>query len=139
MRPLVVFLIVILSLISVHSQQFYSLNAMEDSQGNTQLFYRLGDVSFSYNPICKFNTNTFEDSLLISAFYGNYPGGELSKTVTDFEFFPDDETNFINVGEQVNPDNHLYIARNDSQVYGGFSEEFRFVDISPNKIRKKCL
>ena len=44
----------------------------------------------------------------------NYPSGEIAKSVLDYEFFPNDENNFMNVGYEINPDNHSYIARNDT-------------------------
>ena len=71
----------------------------------------------------------YRKQLLIQAFYSNFPGGELAKAVWDFEFFPNDVDNFMNVGYEINPDNHAYIARNDSIVFGGF-EGYWKVDIS---------
>ncbi|HQI41533.1 MAG: hypothetical protein B6D44_11040 [Ignavibacteriales bacterium UTCHB2] len=110
------------------SQQFISLDGIEDSQGNSLLFYRLG-YDYLFSPVYKFNTQTSDESLIMQAFYSNYPGGTLAKSVNDFEFFPDDEDNFMNVGFEINPDNHAYIARNDSIVFSGFSG-FDRVDIS---------
>lgn len=125
-------LFVLLSLFlfnSLFAQQFHSLDGIEDTQGNSILLYRFGENYFPFNPVYKFNANTLEETLLIQAFYSSYPSGALAKAVNDFEFFPSDEINFMNVGYEINPDNHSYIARNDSIVFGGFSS-FERVDIS---------
>ena len=129
MKSLIVFLLIVFLAISVYPQQLHSLDGIEDEQGNTQLLYRLGEQFDIYNPVYKFNTNTLQESLLIQAFYYNFPGGDLAKAVLDFEFFPNDENNFMNVGYEINPDNHSYIARNDTIVFGGFNG-FTGVDIS---------
>jgi len=113
----------------LHSQQFHSLDGIEDAQGNTLLLYRYGSNHYSFNPIYKLNTSTLEESLMINAFYNTFPGGDLAKAVNDFEFFPNDVNNFMNVGYEINPDNHSYIARNDTIVFGGI-DGFERVDIS---------
>ena len=135
MKCLIVFLFIVFSTVSFYPQQFHSLDGIEDEQGNTQLLYRLGEQFYIYNPIYKFNTNTLEESLLIQAFHSNFPGGELAKAVLDFEFFPNDANNFMNVGYEINPDNHSYIARNDTIVFGGISG-FDAVDISKQNSQK---
>ncbi|MDY0081983.1 MAG: hypothetical protein RBR74_02255 [Ignavibacteriaceae bacterium] len=101
------------------SQQFSSLDGVEDNQGNSLLLYRIGGPGSLFNPVYKFNTQTLDESLIMQAFYSNYPGGTLAKSVNDFEFFPDDADNFMNVGFEINPDNHAYIARNDSMYSAG--------------------
>ena len=113
----------------IYPQQFHSLEGIEDGQGNTLLLYRLGEDFFPYNPVYKFNTQTLSETPLIQAYYINHPSGEIAKAVWDFEFFPVDENNFMNVGFEINPDNHSYIARNDSIVFGGVYG-FIKVDIS---------
>lgn len=88
------------------SQQFSSLDGIEDNQDNSLLLYRLGEPGSLYNPVNKFNTQTLDESLIMQAYYSNYPGGTLAKSVNDFEYFPDDANNFMNVGFKINPDNH---------------------------------
>ena len=41
----------------------------------------------------------------------------------------------MNVGYEINPDNHSYIARNDTIVFGGF-DGFTKVDISKQNPQK---
>jgi hypothetical protein len=134
-RKLALVLLVICSITSLYSQQFHSLDGIETSSGQTILLYRLGGDYYIYNPVYKLNTNTFDESLLIDAFYSNFPSGELAKSVLDFEFFPKDENNFMNVGNEINPDNHSYIARNDTIVFGGI-DGFTKVDISKQDVQK---
>ena len=129
MKNLLFVLLVLSSLTSVYSQQFHSLDGIEDDQGNTLLLYRLGQEFFFYNPVYKLNTFSLSEEILIQAYYSNFPSGELAKAVWDFEFFPGDENNFMNVGYEINPDNHPYIARNDTIVFGGFDGYWK-VDIS---------
>ncbi len=121
-------LLVLLSAVIIRSQSFHSLDGIENQQGQTVLLYRLGSAYYPYNPVYKFNSSDLSEELIINAFFINYPSGVLAKAVWDFEFFPD-KTNFMNVGEEINPDNHSYIARNDSIVFGGIGGYYR-VDIS---------
>jgi hypothetical protein len=109
-------------------QSFHSLDGFESQTGETFLLYRLGSDYFPYNPVYKLNTSDLSEELIIDAYNNYFPGGQLAKAVWDFEFFPD-KTNFMNVGYQINPDNHSYIARNDSIVFGGIGGYYR-VDIS---------
>jgi len=127
--------LVLFILTTTYSQQFNSLDGIEDSQGNTILLYRYGSNYFLFNPIYKLNTSSLDEALLIQAYYNTFPGGDLAKAVNDFEFFPNDENNFMNVGYEINPDNHSYIARNDSIVYGEI-EGFERVDISKQDPQK---
>ncbi len=68
------------------------------------------------------------EELIIQAYDYNFPQSQLAKAVLDFEFFPSGE-DFVNCGFVIYPDNHSYIARNDSIVYGGMSG-FDRIDIS---------
>ena len=52
-----------------------------------------------------------------------------TRSVQDFEFFPDDTTSFINCGFGMMPDNIAFVAYNDSSV-AGFQSPFYYVDIS---------
>ena len=79
-------------------------------------------------PLYKLNTSDLSEELIIDAYNNYFPSGQLAKAAWDFEYFPD-KTNFMNVGYQINPDNHSYIARNDSIVFGGI-EGYNRVDIS---------
>jgi hypothetical protein len=109
-------------------QSIHSLDGFESQTGETFLQYRLGSDYFPYNPVYKLNTSDLSEELIIDAYNNYFPGGQLAKAVWDFEYFPD-KTNFMNVGYQINPDNHSYVARNDSIVFGGIGGYYR-VDIS---------
>lgn len=128
-------LLSLLLCLSIFPQQFHSLDGIENSNGQTILLYRLGSNFFPYNPVYKYNTQSSDESLLMQAYSNNYPGGEISKAIWDFEFFPANADNFMNVGYEINPDNHGYIARNDTIVFGGFDEYIR-VDISKQDPQK---
>jgi hypothetical protein len=119
-------------LTSSYPQFFHSLDGIENQNGNTELLYRLGDGYYSYNPVYSFNVITQVETLLMAAYYNSYPGGTDAKSVEDFEFFPGDANNFMNVGIRIYPDNHSYIARNDSIVFGGFGG-LTNVDISKQR------
>src|SRR4030065_1697623 len=110
------------------AQQFHSLEGIEDSQGNTILLYRLGTQYYYFNPIYKMNLKTGFENLIMDAYDNMYPGGEVAKAVLDYEFFPNDTANFVNCGYMILPDNHGYIARNDSVVLGGMSG-FALIDM----------
>ena len=129
MKKLLFVLLFLCSFASIYSQQFHSLDGIEDQQGNTLLLYRLGDQFYFFNPVYKLNTQSLSETLLMQAFFINYPSGDIAKAVWDFEFFPGDENNFMNVGYEINPDNHAYIARNDTIVANGFDGYWK-VDIS---------
>jgi len=120
---------------TTYSQQFHSLDGIESPTGQTLLLYRLGSNFFPYNPIYKFNTETSDESLIMQAYSTNYPGGEIAKGVWDFEFFINDTDNFVNVGLEIFPDNHGFIARNDSIVFGNIGE-CRRIDISKQNSQK---
>ncbi len=111
------------------SQTFHSLDGIEDQQGNTHLIYRLGSQGFHYSPVYKYDVNSGTETFIMEAYYNSYPGSQTAKAVLDFEFFPNQSENFMNVGYTIYPDNHSYIARNDTVVYGGMGGYYR-VDIS---------
>jgi len=134
MKKLIIFFSLFL-LLPIYSQQFHSLTGIEDKNGSTILLYRSGSQYYSYNPIYKFNTQSLSESLLIQAYSINYPSGELSKAVLDFEFFSNSETDFMNVGFEINPDKHSFIARNDTIIFGR-GENFIKVDISKQNSQK---
>jgi hypothetical protein len=134
-QRLVFGILIFCSLTSLYPQQFHSLDGIESSDGQTILLYRLGSNFFPYNPIYKFNTETSNEALIMQAYSTNYPGGEIAKGVWDFEFFINDTDNFINVGLEIFPDNHGFIARNDSIVFGNIGE-CRRIDISKQNSQK---
>jgi len=137
MRILTLIIFIFNFSLSIYSQQFHSLTGVENAFNKTYLIYRLGsDYQMQYNPIYKFDTETKAQQLIMYAYRAHYPGGELAKNVNDFEFFPNDANNFINVGMTIAPDNHGYIARNDSTRFGS-TFEFDLVEISqqnPSKV-----
>ena len=119
-KLLVLFLIVAVN--SNYSQQFSNLNGIEDEQGNTLLLYSFGvDIYGQYSPVFKFNTLTSQESKIMDAYSiqidtFNYMG----KSVSDYEFFNNDTSNFINVGATLNMDLLGYAARNDSILFTDF-------------------
>jgi hypothetical protein len=119
----------------LHSQQFHSLDGVEDTQGNTLLIYRLGSEQYHTNPIFKLNAHTGYEQKIMEAHEIYYPIGADIKTVVDFEFFPGDTANFMNIGDIIFMDYGSYIAKNDSLVFGHFSP-FDRVDISKQDPQK---
>jgi len=120
----------------IFAQQFHSLDGIEDSEGNTLLLYRLGSQYSYFNPVYKMNVKTGYEKMIMDAYDIMYPGSELAKAVLDYEFFPNDTANFVNCGYMIYPDNHGYIARNDSGVLGGMFN-FELIEVSkqnPNKV-----
>ena len=120
----------------LHSQQFHSLDGIESTSGQTILLYRLGTEQYNSNPIFKFNLQTGYEQQIMDAHEIYFPVGADIKTVNDYEFFPGDTANFINVGDLIFMDYSFYIAKNDSVVFSHFAPYYR-VDISkqnPEKI-----
>ena len=113
----------------LHSQQFHSLDGIESPIGQTILLYRLGTDQYNSNPIFKLNLQTGYEQQIMDAHEIYFPVGADIKTVNDYEFFPGDTANFINVGDRIYMDYGSYIARNDSSVFGYFSPLYG-VDIS---------
>ena len=132
---LALILFVLFSSESVFSQQFHSLDGIESPGGQTLLIYRLGSDQFIYNPIFKFNVKTGYEQQIMDAHSIIYQVGADIKSVTDFEFFPGDTANFMNVGDQIYMDYGSYVARKDSIVFGYYSP-FLKVDISKQNPQK---
>lgn len=127
-----IFLFVILGLLTdnIFSQTFLSLDGIEKSNNETILLYHFGSPDYQqYAPVYKYNVAAGSEQLIMDAYYMIPPGGELSRSVQDFEFFPNDTLNFINCGFEVHPDNHGFIALNDTVKYYGVPD-FIFTDIS---------
>ncbi len=122
-------ILTIFSMAASFPQQFRSLHGMENQNGETILTYRLGEGYFSYTNIFKFNTVSGTEEQIMTAYYNQFPGGELAKGILDYQFFPGDTENFMNVGYEINPDNHGFIARNDTIIHGSI-ESFTKVEIS---------
>ncbi|MGB9664033.1 MAG: T9SS type A sorting domain-containing protein [Ignavibacteria bacterium] len=86
----------------------------DDSTGNTHLIYRAGLGWFGYyHSIYHFDLSTMQDSLLIEAYYYDYPWGNLAVGIDDYEFWKNNPRFFIYGGVAINPDNHTYIWRFD--------------------------
>lgn len=113
----------------LYPQRFHSLDGIENHQNETLLLYRIGYDYFHYNPVVKLNTSTLQENYIMHAFYFYFPPAEQARAVYDFEFFPGDENNFVNTGYVIDPDNHLYIARNDTAVAWDIGD-FHRIDIS---------
>jgi len=136
MKSLLIVFFVLYSLTSLYPQQFHSLDGIESTSGQTILLYRLGSEQYQNNPIFKYNVQTGYEQQIIDAHEIYFPVGADIKTINDFEFFPGDTTNFINVGDLIFMDYSFYIAKNDSVVFSHFAPYYK-VDISkqnPEKI-----
>ncbi|MBK7630852.1 MAG: hypothetical protein IPJ23_09120 [Ignavibacteriales bacterium] len=118
MRKLVQVLLVISLITSIFPQQFHSLDGIESPDAQTILLYRFGSDQYIYNPVYKFNVQSSYEKQIIDAHSIIYPVGADIKSVADFEFFPGDTSNFINVGDLIYVDYGSYIARIDSLVFG---------------------
>jgi len=123
--------------ISVFPQQFSRLNGLEDPQGNTILLYSYGiDNSGRFSPVYKYNVDSEIETKIMDA-YSNVIDTSYtnSKTIGDYEFFPSDVNNFINVGLIFDATTQGYAARNDTITYTDWG--IFFVDISkqrPNQV-----
>ena len=128
---------VIISFTILHPQQFSRLNGLEDSQGNTILLYSLGiDNSGRFSPVYNYNVDSKIEAKIMDA-YSNVIDTSYtnSKTIGDYEFFPNDVNNFINVGLIFDAVTQGYAARNDTITYTDWG--IFFVDISkqhPNQV-----
>ncbi|MBK7228837.1 MAG: hypothetical protein IPH97_08220 [Ignavibacteriales bacterium] len=114
MRRVTLFLFIIFSITSLYSQQFHSLDGIESPAGQTILIYRLGSDQYIYNPIYKFNVQSSYEKPIMDAHSILYPSGTDIKSIWDFEFFQNDTSNFINIGDLIYVDYGSYIAKNDS-------------------------
>ncbi|HMN26375.1 MAG TPA: hypothetical protein PKE38_17845, partial [Ignavibacteriaceae bacterium] len=110
MKNLMLVFFSVYSLASLYPQQFHSLDGIESSNGQSILLYRLGNDYFPYNPVYKFNTQSRYEEKIMNAY-----SGLPSRTVADYEFFPNDTANFVSVGKWGMNIN-FYIARNDIDV-----------------------
>ena len=129
MKKLILVFFALYFFTSSYPQQFHSLDGIESPTGQTILLYRLGSELYHSNPIFKFNVQTGYEQQIMDAHEIYFPVGADVKTVNDFEFFPGDTSNFMNVGDRIYMDYGSYIARNDSSVFGYFSPLYG-VDIS---------
>ncbi len=109
-QRLVFGILIFCSLTSLYPQQFHSLDGIESSTGQTLLIYRLGLDNFLYNPVYKFGVQSGYEEKIMDAHSGI--GG---KSISDYEFFPNDTANFMDVGE-FGSNINFYIARNDMDV-----------------------
>jgi hypothetical protein len=123
--------------ISIFPQQFSRLNGLEDSQGNTILLYSYGiDNSGRFSSVYKYNVDSGIETKIMDA-YSNVVDTSYtnSKTIGDYEFFPSDINNFINVGLIFDAVTQGYAAKNDTITYTDWG--IFFVDISkqhPNQV-----
>ncbi|HEX9252910.1 MAG TPA: T9SS type A sorting domain-containing protein [Ignavibacteriaceae bacterium] len=130
-------LLSLLLCLSIFPQQFSRLNGLEDSQGNTILLYSLGiDNSGRFSPVYKYNVDSGIETKIMDA-YSNVIDTSYtnSKSIGDYEFFPNDVTNFINVGLIFDTFTQGYAARNDTITFTDWG--IFFVDISkqhPNQV-----
>jgi hypothetical protein len=130
MKNLFIILFVTVAFTLIHPQQFSRLNGLEDEQGNTILLYSFGnDMTGLYAPVYKYFVNTATETKIIDAYAQQIDTFNVNaKSVQDYEFFPNDINNFINVGLTLNIDVLGYAARNDTITFTDWA--FFFVDIS---------
>ena len=136
-RKLVLVFLLFCLLIPLYPQQFSRLNGLEDPQGQTILLYSFGnDMNGLYVPIFKYFVNTGIETQIIDAYSIQIDTFQYhAKSVSDYEFFPNDINNFINVGLTLDIDVLGYAARNDTTTYTNWG--IFFVDISkqhPNQV-----
>ena len=113
--------------IHISSQSFLSLDGIENLNSETILLFHYGDLNFrNYSPVYKFDVTSGYEKKLMDAYYLNESD---TRTVQDFEYFPNDTLDFINCGYGVMPDNYGYVAFIDSSVFG-FQQQFLYVNIS---------
>ena len=130
MKNLFIILFVTVAFTLIHPQQFSRLNGLEDGQGNTILLYSLGnDINGRYVPAYKYFINTGIEAKIIDAYSEQIDTFTVNaKSVQDYEFFPNNIFDFINVGLTINIDVLGYAARNDTITFTDWA--FFFVDIS---------
>ena len=123
----VIFILLFLSAEFSFSQCFLSLDGMETPEGKTILLYHSGNPDYrAYAPVYKYNVSTGFEKQIMDAFFVN---GSYTRSVQDFEFFPNDTSNFINCGFGMMPDDYGFVAYNDSSVFG-FQEILRYQVVS---------
>lgn len=129
-KKLAFILLVLSSITSLYPQQFSRLNGLEDLQGNTILLYSFGnDINGRYVPVYKYFVNTGIETKIIDAYSEQIDTFTVNaKSVIDYEFFPNDINNFVNVGLTINMDALGYAARNDTITFTDWA--FFIVDIS---------
>jgi hypothetical protein len=137
MKNLFIILFITVAYTLIHAQQFSRLSGLEDEQGNTILLYSFGnDMTGLYAPVYKYFVNTTTETKIIDAYAQQIDTFNVNaKSVIDYEFFPNDINNFINVGLTLNIDVLGYAARNDTTTFTDWA--FFFVDISnqhPNEV-----
>jgi len=126
-------IIVLLSAAALHSQNLphlFELRGLEDSLGNTHLFYRYGGTNTSCwkKDIYHLDLINNIDTLFISDFgYMGYPGSGCEGIyVYDYEFFNGDPTKFIYGGYNLWIDPLAIIVRYDGEIqipsFGGITD-----------------
>ncbi len=137
-RKLSLFLLVFCFITSIHPQQFSRLNGLEDAQGNTILLYSFGnDNDGLYAPVYKYFVNTGIETKIIDAYAQQIDTFNVNaKSVHDYEFFPNDINNFINVGLTYKY-RYARVMQREMTTITFTDWAFFFVDISkqhPNQV-----
>lgn len=114
-------LVLLSSLTLTSAQQFSKLRGIED-QDNTILMYSLGQDSYGqFSSVYKFDVTSGVETKIIEAFSMQIDTFTFAgKSVNDYEFFPNDTSNFINVGATFGIDILGYAARNDTINFTNF-------------------
>ncbi|BDQ03247.1 T9SS type A sorting domain-containing protein [Ignavibacterium sp.] len=116
------------------AQEISDLNGIETQSGRTYLFYRQGSPT-PYNSIYKLDTETLQDTIFLYGYVSWTPFGNTSRANNDFEFFPNDSVNFMNVGNEYDIDFWGTIRRNDTLSFSIPLDIFK-VDISKQNYQK---
>lgn len=110
------------------AQEISDLSGIETQSGKTYLFYRnFGQTP--YNSVYKFDPETLEDTLFLFGSNSSSPSGDEGVANNDFEFFPNDTINFINVGNEFNVNFLGTIKRNNTLTFSAPYDMIK-VDIS---------
>lgn len=119
----IISLILISNLLAQNNYIFTELKGLEDQNGNTWLAYRkdLASEFFLYHDVYLYDVMRDKDTMIINAYYYNYPWGQLALWVEDYEFWKNEPLKFAYSGGTIAPDNHGYIS-----LYNGTSRGIMF-------------
>ncbi|MEJ5262698.1 MAG: T9SS type A sorting domain-containing protein [Ignavibacterium sp.] len=116
------------------AQEISDLNGIETQSERTYLFYRnFGQTP--YNSVYKFDPETLEDTLFLFGYTSSSSTGDAGVAINDFEFFPNDTINFMNVGNEFNVNFLGTIKRNYTLTFSAPFDMIK-VDISKQNPQK---
>jgi hypothetical protein len=105
-------------------QTFKTLRGIEDSLGNTHLFYHAGENSLNLNNnVYHFDLHKGTDSILFYA-------GTIYISLIDFEFWDGNPSNYILISFHTHGSSGSSILKYNGAVFGGNNYIFEQIDIS---------